>query len=111
MPLVTGLPGVYLKQGRGRKIVMEAPDLFKNIDPARISRSKAEETLLYVRYLLEREQAPAKARVYENLKAILEARLEELNERQVLPPLASGTRAISGDTDRPHAGTGQGGAG
>lgn len=79
---------------------MEAPDLFRNIDPSRISRSKAEETLLYVRYLLDREQAPAKVRVYENLKAILEARLEELTEREVLPPLESGsTRPISGETD------------
>lgn len=78
---------------------MEAPDLFRNIDPSRISRSKAEETLLYVRYLLDREKAPAKIRVYENLKAILEAKLEELREREMLPPLESGTRALSGETD------------
>jgi hypothetical protein len=68
---------------------MEGPDLFRNLDPSRISRSKAEETLLYVRYLLNREKQPAKIRVYESLKAILEARLEELTEREVLPPIAT----------------------
>lgn len=78
---------------------MEAPDIFRNIDPSKISRSKAEETLLYVRYLLDREQEPAKVRVYENLKLILEARLEELTEREVLPPVEANIRSISGDSD------------
>jgi hypothetical protein len=78
---------------------MDAPDIFRNIDPSRISRSKAEETLLYVRYLLDREQEPAKIRVYENLKAILEARLEELTEREVLPPLEVKNRAITSESD------------
>jgi hypothetical protein len=67
---------------------MDGQDIFRNIDPSRISRSKAEETLLYVRYLMNREKEPAKIRVYESLKVILEARLEELTEREILPPLA-----------------------
>ena len=83
---------------------METADIFRNIDPSKISRSKAEETLLYVRYLLDREQAPAKIQVYENLKAILEARLEELTEREVLPPFEANIRAISGETDLPATG-------
>jgi hypothetical protein len=80
---------------------MDAPDIFRNIDPARISRSKAEETLLYVRYLLNREQEPAKVRVYEGLKAMLEARIEELTEREVLPPLPTENRPVSSNPDQP----------
>jgi uncharacterized membrane protein YcjF (UPF0283 family) len=78
---------------------MDAPDIFRHIDPSGISRSKAEETLLYVRYLLKREEEPAKIRVYESLKAILEARLEELTEREILPPLPQQKRNISTQTD------------
>jgi hypothetical protein len=76
---------------------MDAPDIFDNIDPGRISRSKAEETLLYVRYLLKREQDTARIRIYENLKVILEARLEDLTEREVLPPLDLPTRSGIGE--------------
>lgn len=74
---------------------MDAPDIFRNIDPSRISRSKAEETLLYVRYLLNREKQPGKIRVYEKLKAILEARLEALTEREILPPLVATQQVAS----------------
>jgi hypothetical protein len=63
---------------------MEAPDIFKNIDPSKISRNKADETLLYVRYLLTREQDPAKMEVYQNFKLILETRIAEL-DAGVLP--------------------------
>jgi hypothetical protein len=78
---------------------MDAPDIFGQIDPSRISRSKAEETLLYVRYLLNREKEPAKVKVYESLKVILEARLEELTEREVLPPIISDNQAVSTDSE------------
>jgi hypothetical protein len=74
---------------------MDAPDIFNNIDPSGISRSKAEEMLLYVRYLLNREKDPANIGVYENLKTILEARLEALTEREILPPVVLQHRTIS----------------
>ena len=85
-----------VKPGVKREMEMDAPDIFSNIDPSGISRSKAEEMLLYVRYLLNREKEPVNIRVYENLKAILEARLEALTEREILPPLGQQHRAISG---------------
>ena len=74
---------------------MNAPDIFSNIDPSGISRSKAEEMLLYVRYMLKREEDPVNIRIYENLRAILEARLEALTEREILPPLGLQHRVIS----------------
>jgi hypothetical protein len=76
------------------EIKMDGPDIFRNIDPSRISRSKAEETLLYVRYLLNREKENTKIRLYESLKVILEARLEELTERQMLPPITPAQRIV-----------------
>jgi hypothetical protein len=85
---------------------MDTPDIFRQMDPSRISRSKAEETLLYVRYLLNREKEPAKIRVYESLKAILEARLEELTERQILPPLVSKDPAADQQPDASAAAAG-----
>jgi hypothetical protein len=80
---------------------MGDPDIFRNLDPDRISRSKAEETLLYVRYLLNREKEPAKIRVYESLKAILEARLDALTEREILPPLDTKPPGLSGENAGP----------
>src|SRR5687768_12075022 len=76
-----------LKTGRClRNKQMDAPGIFSQIDPSRISRSKAEETLLYVRYLLNREQEPAKIKLYQEFKTILEARLKELAGQQEVPP-------------------------
>lgn len=64
-----------------KKCKMDAPYLFNNIDPSRISRNKAEETLLYVRYLLYREKEPLNIQAYENLKAMLEARLKTISDQ------------------------------
>lgn len=87
---------------------MDVPAIFNNINPSAISRSKAEEMLLYVRYLLNREKEAAKLRVYENLKILLEDRLEELNEREILPQLELPLRSFPEQNSPPLANTDQG---
>ncbi len=53
--------------------------MFDNLDLTQISRSKAEEMLLYVRYLLNREQDKVKIEIYNQYRKKLEARLDNLN--------------------------------
>lgn len=55
-------------------------EMFENLDPSQISKAKAEEVLLYLRYLLQREHDKGKIEIYTRYRNILEARVEDLNK-------------------------------
>ncbi|WP_026463843.1 hypothetical protein [Adhaeribacter aquaticus] len=57
---------------------------FANIDIKQVSKSKASEILIYVRYLLARVQNQAEKEELENYKILLEARLAELEGFETL---------------------------
>jgi hypothetical protein len=72
------------------------PDFLYTLDPAAISKNKAEETLLYVRYHLQREKNNKAIEVLQHYQSLIQARLKELEAKEEEERL----QALSGIKDK-----------